>query len=288
MKKTIIRLQGGLGNQLFQYALALKLKRNNPSSSIYLDKEYFLRDKSRKCVIETYNLEIPFIKFVEGLVWQGVDILDIHGYIHSSALLKESDCFNKFNINEMYGRYICGSWQNYSVLSDVIEEMAVKLVHNDSNNYILEQYIKRIKNTNSVAIHIRKGDYASPTYSSLYVVQNKEYYSLAIEKIVQIVDTPVFYVFTDDSSYSKIILKTFEEKYEIHFLCEELRCSDTIEFEIMRCCKHFIISNSTFSWWAAQLNLHPQKIIIAPSNWFYDDTLNKKCIDNLLTDKIII
>ena len=116
MKKTIIRLQGGLGNQLFQYALALKLKRNNPSSSIYLDKEYYLRDKSRKCVIEAYNLEIPFIKLVEGLVWQGVDILDIHGYIHSSALLKESNCFNKFKINEMYGKYIGGSWQNYNVL----------------------------------------------------------------------------------------------------------------------------------------------------------------------------
>lgn len=134
-----------------------------------------------------------------------------------------------------------------------------------------------ILNSNSVSIHIRRGDYISLKQNANKFAQIPlSYYQSAITYISQNLPSSVFFVFSDDIKWVK---ENLISDAPLHFI-ENNNTPQTSHFDmqLMSLCKHNIICNSTFSWWSAWLNNNPQKIVIAPQNWFADISINSQDI----------
>ena len=128
---------------------------------------------------------------------------------------------------------------------------------------------KVINNNNSVCISIRRGDYLNPQYADKFYICDEKYIQRAIDMIKQLVDHPVLVFFSDDIKWVKnTIITDIQSYYESGDdpVWEKLR--------LMYSCKHFVISNSTFSWWAQYLSRNEDKIVISPDRWFNDDSIN--------------
>ena len=147
------------------------------------------------------------------------------------------------------------------------------------NFYQIKNYKIIINNKNSVIIHIRGGDYLSRKSKKKYLVLNEKYYKKAILLIKKKIKNPFFFIFTNDINYSTLIIKKVLKKEKFQFINDATDCHD---FFLMSQCKNFIISNSTFSWWASYLSSNKKKIIICPKKWFVKNIDN---INNNLTLK---
>jgi hypothetical protein len=123
----------------------------------------------------------------------------------------------------------------------------------------------KILSTNSVSIHIRCGDYLSPKYISIYGgICTIEYYKRAISYILQTVDNPVFFIFSDDIEWTKDNI-TINNAI---FVSNNKGINSFLDMYLMSICKHNIIANSSFSWWGAYLNKNKNKKVIMPNRWF--------------------
>jgi hypothetical protein len=129
---------------------------------------------------------------------------------------------------------------------------------------------RRIINSNSVSLHIRRGDYLdNPIFANLSV----EYYEKSVDFIKKKYNDAAFFVFSDDLSWAKNNLKLNVSTYYVDVNDAK---TDYMDLMLMASCKHNVIANSTFSWWGAWLNNNPDKIIIAPRKWYNDKTKQKK------------
>jgi hypothetical protein len=168
--------------------------------------------------------------------------------------------------------YYDGYWQSYKYVKLVENalnaEMKIYVSFCESDSDIL----RKIMGTESVGIHIRRGDYISNKYNRrIFGSFSPGYYLKSINLIKQKLINAEFYVFSDDINWAR--------EQDILNHCTFVEGNRTLEdFYLMSLCKHNIIANSTFSWWAAWLNKNPQKIVIAPENW-YNGNLNKDTVD---------
>ena len=144
------------------------------------------------------------------------------------------------------------------IKEDLVKNLRLK---NISKN--LKEKINLIKNNTSVSVHLRRGDYLSSQVKNHIGVCSMDYYVNAIENISIKHKDAVFYIFSDDILWCRQNLKTNKETI---FVGNEFKSEEA--FEMMKNCRHNIISNSTFSWWAAWLNSNPNKMIIAPKTWY--------------------
>lgn len=168
-------------------------------------------------------------------------------------------------------KYVFGFFQtenNFKVVSDIIrKELKVKDTPSASNLNMIKQII----GVNSVCLHIRRGDYLNPRWKNLQVC-TFEYYNNAINEILGKVENPVFFVFSnthDDLEWIKKNYHFYDKtgNRNIILVYVDLANPDYEELRLMYSCKHFIISNSTFSWWGAWLSDNQDKIVCAPSRW---------------------
>ncbi len=125
----------------------------------------------------------------------------------------------------------------------------------------------RIRDSQSVAIHIRGGDYLLQKNQNLFAVLDRSYYRRAIDVIQESVATPKFFVFTDDPETARARLP---EGLEYELVTGNSGLDSYLDMQLMSQCKHNIIANSTFSWWGAWLNDDPDKIVVAPQEWFHE------------------
>ena len=126
----------------------------------------------------------------------------------------------------------------------------------------------------SVCIHIRRGDYVEDIITNqFHGVCNLDYYYRSIEYIASKIKNPYFFVFSDDPLWVKqnLILK-----YPCDYIDQNFGKKDYEDMRVISKCKHNIIANSSFSWWGAWLNINPNKIVIAPKNWFKSKAINTK------------
>ncbi|MBY0432606.1 MAG: alpha-1,2-fucosyltransferase, partial [Cyclobacteriaceae bacterium] len=169
--------------------------------------------------------------------------------------------------------YLSGYWQSekyFSPVSVVIRDQFIPARPLDERNTALQT---QMQSQNSVAVHVRRGDYASASaYNSFFGVLPLQYYNLAMAEIVKTISNPVFYFFSDDPSWCKQHMPVGQAVFVDHNTGENAY-KDLV---LMSSCKHAIIANSTFSWWGAWLNRNPDKVVIAPRTWFQSSYLTKK------------
>ena len=263
-----VKIIGGLGNQLFQYFFARSLSINS-GCKVELDISDFSSNKYtlHKLNINQLNLKLPFSK---------------NKFNFSNLLLKnkkEEDPF-KFDENIFKKKYASyqGYWQSYKYFE--------KNWHNFKDDINFEKFnynfeiLNEIKRSNSISVHIRRGDYIENSKTSQFHGNIKlNYYKNAINNIQNKIENSKFFFFSDDIEWVK---NNFSDKkfYFVENSKQDLKTPFKDLF-LMKNCKHNIIANSTFSWWGAWLNENNNKIVLAPKDW----TTNRKTITTDLIPK---
>lgn len=290
----ITKIQGGLGNQIFQYAIGRHLAKIN-NTELKFDISYYKTIKKnkahRKYLLNNFNIKEKFINekdlkkisitcienrsFLSRAKMRLLKYIEEMTPIHKRSYIKEpyfnfcADVLNAKNKNI----YLYGHWQNekyFKNIENIIrKEFTLKNKISDNNQKITNI----IKNTQSISIHIRRGDYAENKETNQYHgLCSLKYYYDAIKKITKYIKNPNFFVFSDDIEWVKNNLKT---KFPLIFVSGN-NIKDYEELILMSKCKHNIIANSTFSWWGAWLNNNQNKIVIAPKKWFNNSPNNIK------------
>jgi len=277
----IVRVKGGLGNQLFQYAFALSISRMR-RIPFKLDLHWFDLQEKRKFILDRYAIDYQIAIDAEvdlvsrrktQSIFQLMDVL-IRGrlpYYTHHVIAERINQFDDRVFRAPEDCYFDGYWQNEKYFFQYRQALLSSLVLKKSIFFDASKLLDRIQQENSVSLHIRCGDYIQDKrISSVYEHQTMDYYTTAIETIRKTTNSPLFCVFSDDISWVKenmnfsspVIFIDPQEKDA----CEELY--------LMSQCKHNIIANSSFSWWGAWLNTNPSKTVIAPKKWLVNKEVN--------------
>jgi hypothetical protein len=286
----IVRLSGGLGNQMFQYATARRLahihgsvlkvdtSRLDKTCSIDTPREYGL-DFFRITAGKTTSRESETCeKLGEKRLGAVSRFLRKFGLLPSkSGIRYYRQCH--FHFDERVLKLpdnLCldGYWQSEKYFLDIrdiiTDEFTPAELPTDMNLRLAEQ----ISECNSVSLHVRRGDYvANPVTARYHGACGIEYYSRAIDEIKKRVALPHLFVFSDDPGWTAANLSA---DIPTTFIDHNGTSSCGEDLNLMRLCGHNIIANSSFSWWGAWLNGNPGKTVIAPVQWFKEPGLNTK------------
>jgi len=280
----IVRLLGGLGNQMFQYALGrhLALIHNKP---LKLDlSAYRPSGRSSRWVFRSYGLGHFNI---QKSVAEDAELKPFKKYLRLtffSRLLRRVSAYGKYYargyIFEPPGRnftfdpwlldaplksvvYLDGFWQSekyFKAVEGIIRnDFSFKKPPDVANQQMLEE----IASVDSVAIHIRHGDNATKIARHHGVLPLK-YYKNAVSELAKTISNPNFYIFSDDPAWAKANLKL---NHPATFVTHNGEAKHQEDLRLMSHCKHHIIGNSTFSWWGAWLGKQPNQLVYAPKRY---------------------
>lgn len=276
----IVKMKGGLGNQMFQYTFA-KYVETQAKDKVLLDFSAYENgnDKIRVPRIKKFKISLKdadinnisdiclipnkprFATFWHRVCVYIEKTLNKNYYFESSLLFKD--------FQEMQGRkYLDGYWQSYKYINLVKDMVINEFTPTEKLSEQSINFISRIRREEAVFVGIRKGDYTKE--KAKYGSFPERYYTNAMDYIIRRKINPVFYIFTNDVEWCKANLDF--KKYHVIYREPDEQCDDFEELIIMASCKHAIISNSTYHWWGAYLIDNEQKIVIAPNNWFFDGT----------------
>ena len=271
----IVNIIGGLGNQLFQYAFGYAISQKK-DEVLKLDINDFEIYSLRDFELELYNINITLAskKEAKKLKYKDENIFDkvLRKIIRKDALLSNQyyrEHQFDFAKNIFYGdSYFEGYWQSEKYFKEYREELLKQFTLREEIHFQSQQYREKIKSTESVSLHIRRGDYITNTHTnSVHGTCSLDYYKKAVFKIEETVESAHFFIFSDDLDWAKENLDFINN---ITFIELSKDIPDHEEMYLMSLCKYNIIANSSFSWWGAWLNQNPNKVVIAPSQWFND------------------
>ena len=265
----IIKLNGGLGNQLFQYSLGRKLSIKN-NDIFKMDLSSFKGNKDRHYSLNPFTIVENIaneeeIKKIEKLgLWKLFDKFKPH-YKRSSIKYKGYN-FDP-NILKLSGNFhLDGYWQSEKYFKDIENIVRKEITLKNSLPSKYSGLIGEITNNNSVSIHIRRCDYATnKKFSAVYNLLDEEYYQRTVKFIAEKIKEPKFFIFSDDIKWAK---QNLNIPYPKIFVSDNSEIKNYEELTLMSLCKHNIIANSSFSWWGAWLNTNIDKIVLSPDKWF--------------------
>ena len=264
----IIHMMGGLGNQLYQYALYEKLK--SLGKDVKLDiTEY------KEAGLEWRNFELgkfPKLQYEIATQQDRRQLLD-NSLAFTSRIrrklfgrrdktIKETKDYGYMpEIFEMDNVYLYGFWDCEKYYEDMIPTLQDKLQFPISSNPANQTCIEQMKKENAVSIHIRRTDYLTVAGGARYTgICTDAYYSGAMAYIENRISNPVYYIFSDDREYAREHFK----QTNMHIVDWNVEQDAIYDMQLMSCCKHNICANSTFSMWGARLNRSPDKLMIRP------------------------
>ena len=290
----VVKLMGGLGNQMFQYAFARNLAIKN-KTSLKADLDFLLdRAPRENFVFREYDLDIFQLDLKRASdteigqfssqspsFWQKVKRKLLS---ESKEIVKESHFyFDPIHFSVNKDIYLEGYWQSEKYFKE--NEAVIRKDFSFSLSLSKEESLlqKEISSHNAVCINFRRTDFVDLKNSSdTHGVTDLEYYENAIGLIVQKIKKPHFYVFSDDIEWCR---ENFKVEYPITYVGHEYKGYKFSSYlQLMSQCKHFIIPNSTFAWWAAWLCENHSKIVVTPDKWFKDSELQKQTKDIIPED----
>jgi hypothetical protein len=172
--------------------------------------------------------------------------------------------------------YMDGWFQTELYFCDYRDRLLPELSFRDPPDPTNSQWLGKVRDCDAVSVHVRRGDYVSDPYIAKgFGTCTLDYYRAGVELIGGRVKSPTFFVFSDDPEWTRQNLPIPEPRYFISHNCGKV---DREDMRLMSACKHFIIANSTFSWWGAWLGINPQKIVVAPKRWFANPNYSEKDI----------
>lgn len=273
----IVRLIGGLGNQMFQYSLGRTLSLKC-QSDLYFDisllekllpnvtpRHYELDVFNIKACIASSDLlkRVPFL--LKDVIRLGIR-KRFKGETVFQYVKEKNPNFHDEILSLPDNVYLDGYWQSEKYFSEIVNIIRKEFSFVSPPSAINQELLKEIGECNSVSMHIRRGDYVSnPKYMEIHGVLEIDYYMQALKLIRKNVKDLHIFVFSDDISW---VRSNFKTDLPLHFIDHNGAEKDYEDLRLMSSCKHHIIANSSFSWWGAWLCENPEKIIYAPKKWF--------------------
>lgn len=273
-------LTGGLGNQMFCYALMVRLSRDSKSYLFHpysknsyryghqgyqLNEIFELRksDKKKHFIVFLYDVIWHFMRFFPHnirprlLKIVGVQEVKVQNFVFKPELLQ---------LDEKGTKLFEGTWQSEDYFIDVEKQIREALTfREDMVSLETKELTDAMVGLESVSLHVRRDDYLTKQYADGFGgICTTDYYNGAVEYLRTKVDNPSFYIFSDDLEWCKSNL----DIPNAVFVDWNRGADSWQDMYIMSKCKHNIIANSTFSWWGAWLNSNPDKMVIAPSVWW--------------------
>jgi hypothetical protein len=257
-----IRNKGGLGNQLFIYNFGLLLSRKSNLKLIVDNRTGFFNDKYKRSPlldkllinnpVDANLINIFFFMIIKKMPFWLLDLFKI-------MYLNEENAQTLIDIESLDYKskrriYVEGYFQSYNYLLNNKFIIQSQVLHNINYNLFYKNVCQNIINSNSICVHVRRNAYDN--------LLTKEYFEKSFSEIKDKITKPKFFIFSDSIEWCRQHFNENEETIIVH--CENT--DDLQEFFLMKNCKHFIIANSTFSWWSAVLSNYSNKMIIAPSN----------------------
>lgn len=277
----IVKLIGGLGNQLFQYAAARRISYLN-QIPLKLDISEFVRYKLHKYSLMHFNIveematpeEIQAFKpqnFFSRLAFRH---LNLFSALNRSYRIERHFYFDASLLKIDHDVYLDGYWQSEKYFLDIEEvvrkELSVKTPPDPRNELMME----RIRNEAAVSLHIRRADYVTNNYTlTVHGCCSLDYYHHAVNLVAEKVESPHFFIFSDDPVWAKSNLQL---PFPVTFVTHNGPDKNYEDLRLMSLCRHNILANSTFSWWGAWLNAYPDKMVIAPQKWFNTDKMDPR------------
>lgn len=272
----VTRLIGGLGNQMFQYAVGRAVARRS-KALLALDVSGFANYDLRRYELAEFNIA-AHVASEKQLISLGVvskpptfinRLLKRMGYAAPEHVLREASFTYDSRIESASAPvYLDGYWQSEKYFVHIAEELRQEFSLRDAWDEANEAMAAQIRAAGSgaVSLHIRRGDYVSNAHTAQYHgVCSLDYYRDAVSHIASHIEQPHFFVFSDDHAWVK-------ENLQIDFPMTLVQVNSADrginDMMLMKSCRHHVIANSSFSWWGAWLNPHADKIVIAPREWF--------------------
>jgi len=278
----IVNIIGGLGNQMFQYAFAIALKKRFPEEEVLIDtshfKSYKLHNGFELDKIFDISLEVAnknqlqrVTRYINNYFLSRI-VRKLFPKLQSECVELEDYKFESSTLDISGDCYYEGYWQTWKYFcecEDVVrQEFSSKIKLDDLSNTVLANMLSH----NSVAIHVRRGDYVnSKNFADICTI---EYYSKAIKYIKTSIENPQFYIFSNDIDWCKSNLVDIIGESPVTYVTHNKGKSSYKDMVLMSKAKCCIIANSSFSWWGAWLNSEPDHITIAPNKWMNSSDCN--------------
>lgn len=266
----IVKLMGGHSNQMFQYATARQLALQS-KTSLKLDLSWFdsisENDTTRVYELDAYTIEehIYTPTFLSRILHK----LGYITYYHEPSF-SYSSAIKELGPNVHLEGYF-QSWKYFDEIRDtIVSDFSYRQQPNDANAKLL----KTIQNDpRAVSLHIRRGDYVTNSNAnSFHGLKDIKYYKAALKEIKKHIKSPNLYVISNDPEWCRKNLDLGVPTIIVDNNTGEK--SGAEDMRLMRACKHNILANSSFSWWGAWLNENPDKIVVAPKQWFNDESID--------------
>ncbi len=276
----ILHLSGGLGNQMFQYAFGhaiakrlgtdLKLELTDPTLIIHNGFELARIFDIQASEATQADMQAVLGIYRHRLIRKVFKATGVSKIFKSPCIEEPHFHFSPSMLAIPDNSFVNGYWQSEKYFLEIQNEIrsnfAFKLPMFQQNADVAET----INKTNSVSLHVRRNDFATNLrINATHGLCSLEYYQAAIRYVAERVEHPNYFVFSDDSAWVKSNLK-------IDFPCEFVEHNQGKEsyndMRLMSQCQHHIIANSSFSWWGAWLNPRLEKIVVAPQQWFANDS----------------
>jgi len=277
-----VSVYGGLGNQMFQYAFGVALnekgKKTRPSFSGFLYDHHHNGFNLGQAFKLKLSMQASLLNFflVHGKIFYKNKfsafvcrkLVQANHNIRYKIYKEKREFEYDPNVFEQRSAFFVGVWQVESYFKDIKKKIQETFVFNEPGDEVNIALIDKIKNSSSISLHIRRGDYLHAKWmESLVVIKDNTYYEGAINYMNEKIKDPHYFVFSDDIKWAQENLKLPNVTYVDH----NTGTKSYIDMYLMSLCKHNIIANSSFSWWGAWLNKNEQKIVVMPERWFNRD-----------------
>ncbi len=271
----IVNIIGGLGNQMFQYALALALKEHFPNEDIRIDVSHFnqynlhngfeiervfgqtiMSASPRELLKVTYY--VPWYKLSRllrrVLPRRATELIEKQDYVYDETVfLIKGDCYYE------------GYWQSAKYFEgqrdSILSSFTFPIFTTDENIALADE----LSSLNSVTIHIRRGDYVdAANYKNICGL---EYYERAIRLINSLIPSPSFFIMSNDIPWCEEYIRPLVKDSPIRFITNNVGKDSFRDMQLMSLARACILANSSFSWWGAYLNQRQDSVIVAPRRW---------------------
>lgn len=273
----IVKFNGGLGNQMFQWAFGRALEKKTGIKTIF-DMSFFKKRYARPYELNVFNLNAQFVedfwlKLKLKILWRFRKKLNGKKFLGLTLYSEPHFEFDKNIFKIEPNTYIEGFFQSEKYFQDIENELRADFQFKNLPDEENQKLIEKISATNSISLHIRRGDYVKKKrYQNLYAACSLDYYKRGVEYISERYPNPTLFIFSDDINWVK---ENLNLPYGSIYVSHNTGSKSYEDMRLMSLCKHNIIANSSFSWWGAWLNNNKEKIVIAPQKWFNDEKITQ-------------